>query len=164
MLSKISVGGIVAGHWASLRSSVGKKVSIADVGLFYGFPFALAVLLLWRCVRLADTDALLNLAGILFGFLSAIYFFVLERSRSAPPSSKIHREFVDQVRHNVGYISLVLLVLMILLVLPVVGVGIVEADGAQKVSSWLSATLLGLWMHLLLTMLMIIKRVHGVAA
>lgn len=167
MLTKISISKIVKGHWRSLRTATGTRVHLPDVALFYGVPLALAVILVVLDVRLSSTDALLNVAGILFGFLSAIYFFVLERFQSSTPQeqSATRKRYLDEVRHNVGYGTIILMVIMVLLVLPLVGVGLVSQGREEipllEVSRWLTGPVLALCLHFVLTMLMIIKRVHS---
>lgn len=174
MLSKINVIGIVKGHLRTLGRVNGADVtkldrSYIDLALFYALPPLIAVLLV-ACpgsLRLKSTDGLLNVAGILFGFLAAIYFFVLERI-GVGTRGESHERVLRETRYNVGYATLVLLLLLVLLALPAFGTGMVPIDPttgrAEHVAGWLSGLIVGLGVHFVLTMLMIVKRVDGVAS
>lgn len=172
MLTKINVLKLVKRHLQTLRDADAKRVSALDIFLFYVVPlFAAFSMTVWPFdVELRSVDTLLTVATVLFGFLTTVYLFVVERmsidSVRKPEQARLLRE----TQANVGYASLLLLALMCVLFAqstfvdsPSGSTTAILHDGqdTNPVIEWL---VYYLTIHFALTMLMIIKRVDGIAS
>lgn len=154
---KINVFGIVRDHLATLYDTgQPEKISRGDVCLFYLLPFVPAGLVAFTDWRVSQPDSLLNLIGILFGFLASIYFFVVDRDGSRAEPGAIGKQLFREVRATVGYCNLVLLGLLTLLIEPAI-----DADEGA-LSCWMSTVLVYLLAHFALTMLMVVKRLDSI--
>lgn len=162
MLSKINFVKIVTRHFGTLKDAGSNNVSIADIVIFYVFPaltsFALVVYPF--DVEFGSTESLLTVASVLFGFMTTVYLFVVERMAADAARGTHADTLLKHTQANVGYASFLLLLLMCLLF---AASAFDRGHGEAGMPVALDALILFLCMHFALTMLMVIKRVDGLA-
>jgi hypothetical protein len=163
VFAKINVTAIIRDHYATLVESGGQagespRASAADYGLFLGLPVIGTGLLIFFCVRLSDTaviamiTALSIFGGLLFNLLVLIAGLA---DRKEPATGAADpRPLLREVYANIAYALLVSLVTLI----PLCVYAIVSGPTARLVATALAYALIG---HFLLTLLMILKRMHA---
>ena len=133
-----------------------------DFALLDGVPLALAGLLIWKNVQLSAISSvgLLTVAGLLSAFLFGLMLQVADRATtwadSAPERGQAtsdHATYLEELAANAGYSALVSIAAAVAFVV------------ASTSHGWLlrvvAAVGLGLGGHLVLTLLMIMKRVFN---
>lgn len=174
MSSKTNIKRIVCDHLETLHDhSNGKRWDVADVFAMAGLPLAsLAASLYWR-VRLPDSlvnagiTAFSVFAGLLLSVLVLLYS-VVQSDKPRPPGSpplssdeenrlRLRKQFLKQVHANVSFAILeavsVIVLSLFLLACP--------ASGWQaQCAVGLTAALIALTVNFLLTLLMVLKRIH----
>ena len=169
-LGRLGLDHLAADHWNSLvlvdEYEGTARLSIGDVVIFFGLPAGAAIAAGFSGAEMRSFGQLIEgtaiLTGLLFGLLTHVLALGL-RIADDPRLSRADRIVVltDELRANVSY---------------AIGVGIVLTGAMMLVSAfkpgfadtdphgypaWLSAIVLGLVLHLLLTLLMILKRVRS---
>ncbi|MGI9157991.1 MAG: hypothetical protein ACR2FG_15395 [Marmoricola sp.] len=166
--SKIRVGRIVSTHYGTLSvphrgddDAVASRLSWTDLGTFVLFPLAAGAALWIGGVRAPAGDRLIPAVALLTGLLFALLVLMLDRIRSerAKDAPDVGNDpLVDawELFANVSYAILVsTTILSILLVTALFSAGPLHPA--------LTGVLAALVAHLLLTMLMIVKRVFQLA-
>ena len=166
LLDKINVLPIVKAHVDTLTDNRTHKKSLSDYGLFFGVPLILALALVMVNIRQAGnlTDLKVesevrNVVGISFAILVGLLFNVLliifdvtSKEPGFSESSDRKLKFFKEV-----YANLAFSILVALLCLPVLLASIF-------VSGYVAAALSGLIYYLggvfVLTLLMVLKRIH----
>lgn len=157
MFTKIDVRQIVADHWHTLRDYGRNRQSPADVGLFVVLPVALALgggllgfVLSGAAVGVIIT-ALAVFAGLLFNLLLLAHG-IIRRADTAPHFAD-ERKLLEEVYSNIAYAILAAITCIVVLL----GSFIERPDWVPRA---ISAVGLAVLAHFLLTLLMILKRVH----
>lgn len=151
--------------WAHHRTYVNVNTGRArwqDFALLDGLPLGITDLLIWKNVRLSAIASvgLLTVAGLLSAFLFGLMLQVADRATtwadSAPergPATSDHATYLAELAANAGYAALVSIVASVAFVV------------ASTSHGWLlrvtAALGLGLGSHLVLTLLMVMKRVFN---
>jgi hypothetical protein len=158
MLGKIDVRDIVRDHFRTLVEYRTGRPSRPDYMLFLVGPAIAATLLHVAGVRLSDAaitvfiTAISILAGLLFNVLVLIHT-VAERFES-PVGEKDGRRLLHEVYSNIAYAILVCLISLI----PLGTLTLTRSYPARDVADILS---MFLTIHLFLTLLMVLKRLHA---
>lgn len=165
-MSKINVWPIIVNHVRTLRDHSTRKLSIADLLLFFGLPLALSLVglrLKWN-FSVNALNALLAafsiFAGLLLNLLILVYTFSTD---SIQPNAlaKLKSEFIRQLHDNIAFS---VLVSVSVVVVTLVGIMRVKADGAinsDRVEIIITSVLVFLTTHFVLTLLMVLKRIHA---
>ncbi|MFE3105974.1 hypothetical protein [Nocardia tengchongensis] len=159
MSSKLSVLPTVRAHFDTFRDNANDAWHFWDYATFVGAPLAVGAVSAWRRIQLADVSGFLAglavFAALLFGLVVFVFQLRLQlRSTGVSATSTLAR-LVDQLFYNVNY--------AVVIGVGTTAVGIVAVHLANKNSApvWISALLTGLGLHLTLTILMCVKRVHS---
>lgn len=165
VLGRLGIGLLVEDHRRTLveYDADGRSHrSAADYIVFVGFPVGVGLAVGFGGVELRSIDALLTgvsiLTGLLFGLLVHVLqlgLTVVHEGRAAPGSLLVRLS--EELRANVAWACAVGLLLVGILVL----IGSFTVDVSQGVSSWLTAIVVALTLHLGMTLLMILKRVRA---
>jgi hypothetical protein len=157
MLDKIDVRDILKDHCRTMVLYDSGKTSIEDILLFFCLPILISVAALWLGILLTDPavnvliTAISILGGLLFNLLVLIYTVA---ERFAPPTGKKDaQQFLREVYSNIAYAIL----MCILCLIPLIGLVINERPHIELI---LNAIAIALCVHLTLTLLMILKRLH----
>lgn len=169
MLSKINVLRIVADHWLTLHAAGSIKISRWDVILFCGVPL-LIVWMFWGETANDPSGTFHNVAltslsifaGLLLNLLVLLYGLI----EKAPPEAdsedpvvakenmQVRNTLLREVYYNVSYAVLTSAAAILLLV-------VIMIVGDVTVERILSSILYFVLTHFVLTMLMILKRIHA---
>lgn len=157
MFSKIDIRSIVADHYRTLISFKTKKFLFSDYFLFVGTPVIFSGIFYFYCLKIDSsaasviTTAVTILAGLLFNLLVLIHT-VSNRNESYTTKKDTYIIFME-VYSNISYSIFVSLISLI----PLIFLSIVTNDYSARI---VSAIVIFLIIHLLLTLLMILKRIH----
>jgi len=159
MASKISIAGIIWDHCGTLRNNNTGRLSWGDIVLFILFPLVLGVSLYCYGVVLTDllssilATALSLFAGLLFNLLLLVYDLLSKEEASAKPNN-VRQDLLDEVSKNISFCILISLLVIILLTLNSFKINAVWSSVISAVAFWLSTIFV-------LTLLMILKRIHN---
>lgn len=161
MSKKLSPLPVVYAHLDTLRDSQTNKPLIWDYLMLYGFPVFVGGFSLWREFQAQEIGAFLGGVAVFAALLFALVVFVFQLRLSAgkdPVTSKKVRllKLLDQLFANVSYAVLVGLWTTFL------GIASVWlSDGEGKAPIWLSVLLVSAVTHLVLIILMCLKRINA---
>ncbi|TYP82899.1 hypothetical protein [Blastococcus xanthinilyticus] len=135
--------------------------SVADLALFFLLPLAVGAAVWGTGVSAPDVDPLLASISILTGLLFALIVLVFDRLiqvRAQQPPAVGNDPVVDawQLLVNISWAILVSLTLLVVLFTTV----LLRTDALPP---WLTAIVAALGLHLVLTLLMVLKRVFYMA-
>jgi len=165
MIEKIDVRAIVQKHYRSVRRGTTKPWR--DIALFWLPGVAGALVVFWLNPQVAETGSLLAATAILAGFLFALLVLLLEITASAAaatesstsePSSRTfaRMNLVREMAANVSYAALVSIGSTVVLA---IGPFVVRGSGDEaRLPRWYLALFVLSLIHLLLTLLMVLKR------
>ena len=169
MFSKINVLRIVRDHWLTLRVASSDRISSWDVLLFCGVPL-IPVWLFWGTTANDQQGTFWNVAlaslsifaGLLLNLLVLLYGLIekqVSKNESEDPvaaeaNARTRNILLREVYYNVSYAVLVSITAILLLVLLMI-------VGEVKVERVLSSLLYFILTHFVLTMFMILKRIHA---
>jgi hydrogenase-4 membrane subunit HyfE len=168
LTNKITMTQVATTHLRTLTEERVQKdgrvkdvVSPWDLALFGLFPILLGVAVWWWDVKAPDADPLLAATAVLTGLLFALIVLMFERvvhaTAEVPPAAG-NDPVTDawQLLANVSWAILVSLIqLTVLFAITLLTSG--------ALAPWLTAVVVALFAHLVLTLLMILKRVFSVA-
>lgn len=168
MFTKIDVTGIVQAHADTLTDERTRARAPEDIVLFVGVPAITASALVVFGARLTPDGvnvlitALSVFAGLLFNLL------VLAHALRAGGTARTERErrFLRAINVNLEYAILVSLVTIAVCLLtvfaPAQTVRVIAGDAAavRQVVGWVSGLIAFCTIHFLLTLLMVLKRMH----
>lgn len=166
-MEKVNVLGVIGDHFATLRSERTGRTSPTDVFLFYIVPIGLG-LVSWRThITLRSAEALLAVYGVLSALLLQLMVRTVEwaQGRNEPPEYILDRvaearrerrvRLLAEVHENIAY------AFFVALIATAVAAGIETLrDSAQPVSDAWTAVLVGIGAHLVLTLLMVLRRIY----
>lgn len=159
-MSKINVWPIVVDHWRTLRDYGSNAPSMRDVAWFAGAPLVACVALLYLRLQLSSDavsvliTALSIFAGLLLNLLLLTHNII---AGSAAASTSRRRLLLKEIYRNISYAILLSLVTVAVLIAAV----LLPGTGSRWIAS---AAVYALVTHFLLTLLMILKRVHVMLA
>lgn len=162
--SKANVLKIIRAHRATYVDAATGRPSLRDRAEFEWLPILAAILLAVFDVTLSPSASvgLLTISGLLGAFLFGVMLQISDRAMNwaddPPPQGRDtsdHAIYLEQLAANAGYASLVSLAAAIAYVVAA------TADGHPWVLRIASAVGLALGLHLLLTLLMVMKRVFA---
>ncbi len=161
MTGKIDVTRIIKDHWATLCDDRNNRYSVRDFLTFYGLPALVGASLIWfgvlfgKTISSALTTAFSVFAALLFNLLILIYDIV-SKSNGNKNVFSLKSKFLRQIYSNISYSVLVSVSIIVFLLLYY----LVFSLGYQRLSyvaAFLVYTLAG---NFILTLLMVLKRVH----
>lgn len=164
-MNKINVWRIIVGHFESLRDFGDPRVSLADVLFFFGVPLvvsAAGLLLGWR-LYIDALNALLAafaiFAGLLLNLLILIYTFSAD---STHPSAlaRIRGLFVRELHNNISFSILLSIAIVVVALVAVAELKMQSAGTPESTGPVLTFLLVYLTSNFVLTLLMILKRIH----
>lgn len=159
---KGDVTAIVKAHWATYIDVRTGKRRLADHVYFEGLPLLGLVVMLWFDLRLTTAAAigLLTIAGLLSAFLFGVMLQVSDRAMNwadndPAPSKQTSDDakYLEELAATAGYASLVCLAACLAFVIASVSQ---KHDLVLRVSSAVGCAI---GIHLVLTLLMVMKRV-----
>jgi hypothetical protein len=163
MSAKIDIRAVIADHFRTLHDDSTKRVSIIDLGLFFGLPILVASIsiLLWFSLGepavTASLTAMSVFSGLLINVLVLIYTVsqnvgLPTQTRSADDVA-LEKQILKEIFANVSFSILVSSLTVVLLITTYFHTN----DIAQKITT---AIALLLMLNFFLTLLMAIKRLH----
>ncbi len=163
MASKINVGVIISDHIATLKRHGSNHLSLVDMLRFLMPPVIVGTASYYFCVSVRDSlanilaTALSIFAALLFNLLVLVYD-LLKKEELAPPSPhrNVRRDILDEIAKNISFNILVALTVIVLLILCLL------LPTHPRVLVYLSALVFSLVTLFLLTLLMILKRIHNI--
>jgi hypothetical protein len=160
VFSKINVWQIIVDHIDTLRDHATKRVTLGDVVLFFFVPVLIAALLLFPLGFTLDKSAanvlvtsLSIFSALLFNLLLLVYDIIRKEERSVQKKPLV-AEFLRQIYANISFSILVAVFCVALLLLVFLDI---ELRWFYDVISFI---VYGLVVQFLLTMFMVLKRVH----
>ena len=160
MFSKVNIWLIVTDHVQTLRNFANNKVSIEDILLFLVTPAAASLLLTFFLRFTLDLDSINALitslsvfSALLFNLLLLIYD-ILRKESGAHAQATLRRKFLSQIYANISFCILVAVLSIALLLLL-----FVEANWPYFTLA-LNLVIYFLVINFILTLFMILKRVH----
>lgn len=166
MLAKINFLQIIRDHLLTLRQYQGdEKLSRGDIFLFFALPGFLAIGFYWGLGLSLDSDlvsilitSLSIFAALLFNLLILVYDIITRRKNSPQQPSKRVMQFLREIYANVSYSILVSVLAVVVLL------GGLFKSLPDWVISCINILSYYLVTHFVLTLLMILKRVHVLLA
>lgn len=161
MASKASIGPAVRAHFDTLRDDRTGDVRLLDLVLFVGLPL-LAGGVLWLCdFRMKDIAAVLAALAVFTALLFGLVIFVFQLRVQVKADGRDHERprlasLIDETFANVTYS---VIVGIITTAAALIGAAIGKSGDGAPVP--ISAILAALALHLVLTILMCLKRVHS---
>lgn len=178
MSSKINIWSIVIGHLTTLRDSSSEKVSLLDYFTFYGIPVLIAVLFSVFGIKVtADANSLLvNFGAIFTALLLSVLVLVYDQGEklrgvktdnTQSHNIELKKNLLEQLYFNICYAIVVAVALVFLCLvytfLPDKSFVFSLSKFTYTIDLKLylaSPLILIVVMNLLLTILMVVKRMH----
>jgi hypothetical protein len=155
MLRRIDVRVIVRDHIGTLTDYRTGRRYLGDYVLFFVAPIVAAALLLWQCVLLNATIAnivitsLAIFAGLLFNLLLLAHGMI----RSTPPDGVDEKRLIVEIYSNISYAILVSLAAIVVSLISYISPALWFVYSASALAHFLV-------LNFLLTLLMILRRIH----
>jgi di/tricarboxylate transporter len=166
MLAKINVADIIGDHFDTLRDYDTKGRNIGDITLFYVIPFIVAVVLAVLKIDLHKdlvnllVTALSVFAALLFNLLLLVYD-VIKKTGDATNLEKLKREYLKEIYTNISYSIFVSILSIIFLLTSLLNFGAIKSFCCtSEVRTTLMIAAFFLLVNFLLTLFMILKRIH----
>lgn len=177
MSSKINIWSIIVGHIGTLKDSSNGKVSFADYGTFYGLPIASALgLLSFGVVITADANSLLvNFGAIFTALLLSVLVLVYDQGEKLNSTTDIKQKhqmdlkknLLEQLYFNICYAIVVSVALVFLCLLytflpnRAIPFSLAHFSVSLDIKLYIASPLILIFViNLLLTILMVVKRMH----
>lgn len=160
MISKINISEIFVDHFATLKNESTGKISASDIAVFLISPLLLAgasYYLVWSFSETATNLVITGMsifAGLMINVLVLIYTVALntQSKNSTEAESAIERRFLRQIFANISF-SICISVFIVVLA----GVAFFVSATSKQILTAITIFLLG---NFLLTLFMILKRLH----
>jgi hypothetical protein len=162
LVVKINVSGIVLDHLGTLKELDSQSQSKYDLSLFFVFPLLTSILFSILNIRL-DKDLvsiLINVfaifAGLLFNLLILMYDVISKQSGSngKEEKDKIKFKLLKEIYYNISFGIFLSLVIVVILSISMIFL-------LKSFNSVLSFIVFALSILFVLTLLMILKRIHN---
>jgi hypothetical protein len=166
MLSKIDFSGIVSEHLRTLYDFRTRRASVGDYALFFGFPIVAAVgLTLGGFTITTDgVNILLTSLSIFVGLLFNLLVLAhAMRGGDRAQVRTIHeKQLLREINANLQFAILISLLAICVLLVTVFapGYALVTVNSARVVRAWIAGVTYVLTTNFLLTLLLILKRMH----
>lgn len=165
-MNKIDVSPIIRNHIGTLVDYSTHRRSKGDLFLFFGLPVliaALAVYLRWSF----SVDALNALlaafaifAGLLLNLLLLVYTFSTD-SKYPSALERVRVQLIRELHNNIAYAVFVSIVIVVVALFAVTRLKMPEgAASTPHTGPYVSSILIYLTSNFILTLLMILKRIH----
>lgn len=166
MLVKINVGDIFKDHFNTLRNDRTKELSIGDIALFFVLPLVVGVIAVFIHGSLGNTEvtvlvtAFSIFTALLFNLLVMIFDLISRSEDSGSVTiSVLKRELLRQTYNNIAFCILVAIAAIALLLLYLLDSKL--SFTVEQLAHFISFFVYYLTALFLLTLLMILKRVHS---
>lgn len=178
MFTKIDIRSIVREHFDSLRDFSTGRPSLGDYFIFFGIPLLVALFSAATKYDLSDEarSALVNASAIFLGLLLNLLVLMFDQQNknsdrikiaTAEPKDdalakklELFRTVIDQTISNISFTTLLSIFALLLLIIH--SLLLTKAGNSLPlVTPAISAAALGLWLCILLTSMMILKRVFS---
>jgi hypothetical protein len=176
MSNKINIFGIVIRHFSTLRNVGSDKLSISDISTFYIFPLFVSIIFIYFSIDLSkDLVNIIVTAGSIFtGLLLNLLILVYDqKSKLGKIDSDKSDWKIIQTRHNIlretyfniAYSTILSLLLVFISILQIIffsskiGIPIFDIVNFDISMCIISPVIIFIGMNLVLTLLMIIKRI-----
>ncbi|MFH0412837.1 hypothetical protein ACG98H_12035 [Corynebacterium sp. L4756] len=161
MSKKLSPLPVIHAHLDTLRDSQSNKPLVWDYLMLYGLPVLVGGFSFWRKFQAQDIGSFLGGVAVFAALLFALVVFVFQLRLSAGKDSVASRKprllkLLDQLFANVSYAVLVGIVTTFL---GIASVWLSDDEGTAPI--WLSVLLVTSVTHLVLTILMCLKRINA---
>lgn len=170
MISKINIYPIIKGHLDSFKKRDGKRFQVGDIIGFFVIPFLIASFLVWQGYEVVEkyintaiiaetifVPLLVNVLVVVYGLIDRIEKRKAERPSDQEALKHADDKKIDLLRQLYANISYTILLSGLCL-------GSLAVYSVQAFPEWIELVnrvlLYFLIMHLLLTALMIMKRLH----
>ncbi|WP_373960341.1 hypothetical protein [Vibrio gigantis] len=185
MSNKINVIGILKGHINTLKNAGSDRLSLSDSITFFVFPIGIASLSYFFGFSLTSdlTSLLVNFGAIFTALLLSVLVLVYDQGskledkaaqckqagEAVPAMIDTKKTLLDQLYYNICYAIVFSVLLVVSCVLESIARGkiipvkssMLDFTGCIDFSSWfLMPLVVFVAIHLILTILMIIKRMH----
>jgi hypothetical protein len=158
MFGKIDVREIVTDHFGTLVDNSTQRASPSDYALFFGLPVLIAAALAWMGLKLdaGAVNVLITVLSIFIGLLLNLLLLIHGLlHRESGERDPAERQLLRQLYRNISYDILISIVALF----PLIALAILPNSGwLTRTASTIVFFLVG---HFLLTLLMILKRVHA---
>ncbi|MEU8404311.1 hypothetical protein AB0C28_54860 [Nonomuraea sp. NPDC048892] len=160
--SKFSVVGLVLDHYGTFRNYQSGNRSPMDYIVYLGVPVVFAIAAWLMQLKANNVPEVLAAVAILTGLIFGVFVLIFDLSmRASGTADSIQRSrvarLVEELRANVSYAVLLGLILTATLS----GISMFGAEKDQPINRELTALIMLLGSQLLLTILMILKRVRA---
>ncbi len=167
MIDKINTYGIVRDHVHTLKNYNTNKYSLVDFILFFVVPFIISGSLIYFNFKLTDSfinvliTSLSIFAALLFNLLLLIYDIIRKKDASVN-NKKLKTEFLEQIYANISFCIFIAIIAIIFLIISSLTVTNSETISlnAAKLRTVLALFIYSLLFMFILTLFMILKRVH----
>lgn len=173
-MSKFDVRRIIKDHYRTLYENTdsGRSLRLGVLAIVV-VPTLAALLMVLLGARIYELGDLLAAVAVLAGFLFALLIVLLEtavetsgRAEEQGPSVRINRRILilREVTANVAYAVLMAVVAVVLIgAARLVDKPSSPLEAPQALPSWYCGVVFALLIHLVLTLVMVLKRVYAVA-
>ncbi len=166
-MDKINVYRIVLGHLDSMRDASTGAISRENLAVFFALPVVLSLLgwyMEWR-LYVDSLNALLAafsiFAGLLLNLLILIYTFSSEASHPSA-LARVRKIFVRELHNNISFSILSSTAIVVTALIGIAQLKMHDAGGATPFTGpVLTGILVYLTANFVLTLLMILKRIHS---
>lgn len=160
MISKVNITSIIIGHYNTLVCYRTKKPMYGDYFLFLGVPLILSIISFYFNLKInvnsaaVITTAVTILAGLLFNLLVLLYSVACNRKKPYTNREDTSNFFLE-INSNISYSIFISLLSLI----PLIYLSIFQDENSAAINI-LSNIVIFIIIHLLLTLVMILKRIH----
>jgi len=177
MTAKVNVIEIITGHWDTLKDASSKKVSKKDILTFYIIPILFSAVFVANNFSLTDnlTTLLINFSAIFTALLLSVLVLVYDQGEKLNQAIKektnailnLKRKLLEELYFNICYSIVVSLAMIFFCLAEVISRGkLVYLPISNTVQTidlsciLLTPIIVFLTLNLMLTILMIVKRMH----
>jgi heme/copper-type cytochrome/quinol oxidase subunit 2 len=163
MSSKLNVWSIITGHFNTLRSASTKKVSIADIFVFFIVPILIGIALAFYGFKLTNeaNSLLMNFGAIFTALLLSVLVLVYDQGQKLTPDATTKKILLDELYDNICYSIVLSIVLVFLCIATSLSLSITAPTAHSLNTFVLTPLIMFTSTNLLLTILMIVKRMHA---
>jgi hypothetical protein len=160
--TKFSIISILADHYGTFKNYESNTINPVDYIVYVGLPLASAILLVIFKIRAQNAPDVLAAVAILTGLIFNAVLLISDLSarasetKGARERDAITKQLAEELRANISYAVLLGLTLSALL-----GAISMFTDTSKSLNVWLTGAVVLLGLQLLLTILMILKRIRS---
>jgi hypothetical protein len=166
-MDKINIFPIVSRHIDTLVDHSTGRRSLSDIFLFFGFPLLVSsagFYYKWGLSVDAMNAVLASFAifaGLLLNLLILVYTFSSETNHPNA-LAKVRVSVIRQLHDNIAYSVLISMTVVVLALIAVARIKISDSViGVPRTGPYMTSALVYLTINFVLTLLMILKRIHG---